>query len=261
MAEAGGPPRLALEARVARITLARPAQGNRLEREDLAQLLQHFAVLQQAAQAGTVRVLVLAAEGPQFCTGFHLGELSQLPESAHADADPQRFEQVVQALEALPLPSIARLQGGVYGGATDLALACDFRVGTPALRLRMPAVRLGLHFYASGLQRFVSRLGPAAARRLFLLAEELDAPALQAIGYLDLLVDPAALDAEVQALALALLAGAPQALAATRESINEIARGEADPARLRAREAASQAGPELAEGLAAWAERRPARWG
>ena len=54
MAEAGG---LALEARVARITLARPAQGNRLEREDLALLLRHFAVLEQAAQAGTVRAL------------------------------------------------------------------------------------------------------------------------------------------------------------------------------------------------------------
>ena len=73
----------------------------------------------------------------------------------------------------------------MFGGATDLALACDFRVGVHGMVLRMPAARIGLHYYPSGLRRYVSRLGVSAAKRLFLLAETLPADELLRIGYLD----------------------------------------------------------------------------
>ena len=64
--------------------------------------------------------------------------------------------------------TVAALHGGVYGGATDLALACDFRVGAHGIDMFMPAARLGLHYYRSGLERYVSRLGLDNAKRLFL---------------------------------------------------------------------------------------------
>src|ERR687893_246892 len=82
---------------------------------------------------------------------------------------------MVDRLEAVRVPTIARLQGGVYGGATDLALACDFRIGHEGIEMVMPAGRLGVHYYASGLRRYVSRLGLNTAKRLFLTAERLDA--------------------------------------------------------------------------------------
>ena len=136
----------------------------------------------------------------------------------------------LDALAALPVPTLARLHGGVHGGAVDLALACDFRVGDAGLQLRMPAARIGLHYYPGGLRRAVSRLGLAAAKRLFLLAEVLDAAQLRELGYLDVVVATEALDAEVERMAAALLGGAPLALSGMKRSLDEIAAGTADAA-------------------------------
>ncbi len=256
MAEPGGPPRLDFPAPGrARITLARPAQLNRLHREDLHTLQAHCATL--AADA-TLRVVVLQAEGRLFCAGFNLDELGS--GGSAAAEDPQLFERTVDALEALPVPTIARLHGGIYGGATDLALACDFRVGEAGLQLRMPAARIGLHYYPSGLQRYVSRLGLAAAKRLFLLAETVDAATLRSIGYLDAVVAVDALDAEVERLAAALGDGAPLALAGMKQSLNEVASGRADAAVLAARVQHCATSADLQEGLAAWGERRAPRF-
>lgn len=255
-AAAGGPPRLDFPAPGrATITLARPAQLNRLHREDLLVLQAHCATL---ARDASLRVVVLQAEGRLFCAGFNLDQLGS-GGSAAAD-DPQLFERTVDALEALPVPTIARLHGGVYGGATDLALACDFRVGAADLQLRMPAARIGLHYYPGGLQRYVSRLGLAAAKRLFLLAETVDSATLAAIGYLDAVVAPEALDAEVERIAAALLAGAPLALSGMKQSMNQIATGRAEAAVLAARVQRCAVSQDLQEGLAAWAERRSPRF-
>jgi enoyl-CoA hydratase/carnithine racemase len=250
-----GPPRLVVADGVATVTLNRPAHLNRLHREDLAALQSHFGTL---ATDPAVRVLVLTGSGRAFCAGFHLGELDG-GDTAASDG-PQQFERTVDALEALPLPTIARLNGSVYGGATDLALACDFRVGVQGMELRMPAARLGLHYYPSGLRRCVSRLGVAAAKRLFLLAESVPADELLRIGYLDRLVAAEALDGEVHTLVQALRANAPLALRTMKASLDEIARGDFEPARLREREALCAASADLREGLAAFAARRAPRF-
>ena len=249
---AGSSPRLEFPAPGrATITLARPAQLNRLHREDLHTLQAHCATLAARAQ---LRVVVLQAEGRLFCAGFNIDELGS-GGSAAAD-DPQLFEHTVNALEALPVPTIARLHGGVYGGATDLALACDFRIGSSDLQLRMPAARIGLHYYPGGLQRYVSRLGLAAAKRLFLLAETVAAERLHEIGYLDAVVAPQELDAEVEQLAAALLQGAPLALAGMKQSLNEVARGGADAAVLAERVQRCATSADLQEGLSALAAKR-----
>jgi enoyl-CoA hydratase len=158
------------------------------------------------------------------------------------------------------VPTIARLNGGVFGGATDLALACDFRVGVQGMELRMPAARLGLHYYPGGMQRYVSRLGLAAAKQLFLLGQTHGAPALLAMGYLDALVPEAELDAAVEAIAQPLLQGAPLALRGMKQSLNEIVRGDTDAGVLAERVSACAASADLSEGLAAWAARRAPRF-
>lgn len=242
-------PELIVDGHVATITLRRPAQANRLEVEDLHRLLDHFARVNAAPE---ILVLRLAATGRSFCSGFNIGSVGA--EGVDAGA---LFAAVADGIEALRPVTIAAIQGGVYGGATDLALACDFRVGVAGMELRMPAAHLGLHYYASGLRRYVSRLGLPAAKRLFLLAETLGGEELLRLGYLDALAaDLPALDAQVQALAASLRAGAPLALRGMKLSLDEIARGEFDPARVREREAACAASADLQEGLAAFAARR-----
>jgi enoyl-CoA hydratase len=253
-----GPPLLEIGGDgVATLTLNRPAHLNRLHREDLAALQAQLAHLERSAADGHVRVLVLAARGRAFCAGFHIGELDG---AVDATADPRQFERTVDALEALPLPTIARLQGSVYGGATDLALACDFRVGVTDMELRMPAARLGLHYYPSGLQRYISRLGLGAAKRLFLLAESVPAEELLRIGYLDRLVEAGDLDGAVRQWVGALTGNAPLAVNGMKLSLNECASGQALEATLRAREAGCAASDDLREGLAAFAQRRAPRF-
>ena len=250
-----GAPTLAIdEAGRATITLNRPRHLNRLHRADLQALRDH---LRRLRSAPGVRALVLTATGRAFCAGFNLDELGQTDAALQ---DPQLFEHTVDALEALPLPTVARLNGSVYGGATDLALACDVRIGVQGMELRMPAAHLGLHYYPSGLQRYVSRLGLAAAKRLFLLAPTLNTAELLRIGYLDAAPEPAALDAQVDGVVASLLAGAPLAVTGMKQSLNEIARGEFNVGPMREREAACAASADLREALAAFKDRRTPRF-
>ena len=136
-----------------------------------------------------VRVLVLTGTGRAFSAGYDLGSIA---ERASAAAEEQTagsaFEIVVNRLEDLAVPTICRLNGGVYGGSTDLALACDFRIGVDTCEMFMPAARLGLHYYKSGIKRYVSRLGADNARKLFLTAEKIGAAEMLRIGYLTAMV-------------------------------------------------------------------------
>nr|WP_255719308.1 enoyl-CoA hydratase/isomerase family protein [Pelomonas sp. P8] len=242
---------LQIDAGVARITLRRPRQANRLAVEDLGTLQDFIADVNANA---AVRVLVLAGEGRHFCSGFDLGALGRIDAGA-------RFGELADALEVARPITIARLHGGAYGGAADLALACDFRLGAPAVDMFVPAARIGLHFYGGGLRRFVNRLGLTIARQVLLAGRTLDADALLRCGYLDqLLPDVEALDSAVAALTAELLAMAPLALLPMKQHLNAIAAGRLDTDRLaedivRARDSA-----DLAEGQAAWAGKRPARF-
>src|ERR1700737_1889505 len=87
-----------------------------------------------------------------------------------------------------------------------------------------PAARLGLHYYKSGIARYVARVGLDNAKRLFLTAEKIGAPEMLRIGYLTSIVPAEALDEEVDRLATLLAANAPVAMAGMKRTINEIAR-------------------------------------
>ena len=250
--EESGPPSYGVSpGGIATIRLQRPRYMNRLQEEDLLLLQQYF---EEAAADRTLRALVLTGTGRVFSAGFDLGALVQTPEAAALG--PQLFERTVDALEALELPTIARLNGSVYGGATDLALACDFRVGVRGMELRMPAARFGLHYYPGGLRRYVQRLGLGAAKRLFLLGETVDDHALLQMGYLDTLVAPDALDDQIDALTRALSANAPLALRGMKASLNDWAAGRPDLQRMAERIDRCAASDDLAEGLRALSERR-----
>ncbi|MCE4538714.1 enoyl-CoA hydratase/isomerase family protein [Pelomonas sp. P7] len=245
----GQPPLLDIQGAVARITLRRPRQANRLAVDDLA-TLRGFIAAVDANDA--VRVLVLAGEGRHFCSGFDLGALGTVDAGA-------RFGELADAMEAARPITLARLHGGVYGGASDLALACDFRLGAPAVEMFVPATRIGLHFYAGGLRRFVERLGLATAKQVLLAGRTLDATALLGCGYLDqLLPDVQTLDAAVAALTAELLAMAPLALLPMKRHLNAIAAGRLDEAALAADIVKARDSADLAEGQAAWAGKRPA---
>jgi enoyl-CoA hydratase/carnithine racemase len=249
-------PKLLLEGRYARILLNRPAYKNRLQREDVAALHDMFIRL---AGETEVRVVVITGAGDSFSAGFDLNALAA-GDVGDAASGPGGFGAMVDALERLPQPTIARLNGGVYGGATDLALACDFRVGVTSMQAAMPAARIGLHYYRSGILRYASRLGHDNAKRMFLTAERLDAVELYRIGFLTRLVDPAGLDSAVDELAQTLAANAPLAVQGVKLALNELARGDWDEAVFARRAGAALASEDLKEGLAAVVGKRAARF-
>jgi len=244
-------PQLDIADGVARISLRRPRQANRLAIEDLATLR---GFIDEVDANAAVRVLVLAGEGRHFCSGFDLGALGAIDAGA-------RFGELADALEAARPITIARLHGGVYGGAADLALACDFRLGAPAVEMFVPAARIGLHFYAGGLRRFVQHLGLATARQVLLAGRTLDAASLLSCGYLDqLLPDVPTLDAALDALTGELLAMAPLALLPMKRHLNAIAAGRLDVNQLAADVLKARDSVDLVEGQAAWAGKRPAKF-
>ena len=200
-------------------------------------------------------MLVLTGTGKSFSSGFNIGKIGTEPEEADG-----AFDEVTDRWERFPLPTIAALNGGVYGGSTDLALACDFRIGVEGMAMFMPAARLGLHYYAGGLRRYVARLGLGAAKRLFLQAQRVDTAELLRIGYLDEAVPAEQLMPRVAELAAIVAANAPIAVQGMKRCLNDIARGEADLALIAANEARSKASADLVEGRAAWLEKRAPRF-
>ena len=236
------------DARVARITLDRPAQHNALRAIDVAALRTTFDEIDDDPE---LRALVITGSGERtFCSGAALDQMRS------GEMSGALFDTLTDRLERLRVPTVCRLNGSVYGGGAELALCCDFRVGSPEVRLAVPAARLGVCYPVGGLTRYVTRLGPAAASRILLAAEELDADTLLAVGYLTHRVDRSDLDATVEALADRLASLAPLAVQSMKRLLLDVAAGAVDreaAARLVARCAASE---DFAEGLAAWRESR-----
>ena len=250
--EHASPPVLHIDNGVGTITLNRPARRNRLENGDLKVLLGHFENLNRDQD---VRVLVLTANTaghpkPVFCAGYDIGGFD---EPGHGSTF---FEEIPDALAQLRPVTVCALNGSVYGGATDVVLACDLCIGLKGIEWRMPATALGLHYYASGLQRYVSRFGLAGAKRAFLTARSFSAEQLNAMGLFEALAGLPEWDGVLADMVSDILNLAPLAVQETKKSLNEIAAGQMDEALLRGREQMTTHSADFAEGRAAFAERR-----
>lgn len=244
----GLPPQLQVNGAIATLTLRRPQVANRLNLADISTLLAQLAQIDATPE---VRVLRLCGEGRHFCSGFDIGQIGA------ATTDPgARFESLTNAVENARPITLAVLQGGFYGGAFDLTLACDFRLGTPACESLVPAARLGLHYYRSGMERMVTRLGLNVAKRVLLAAEKFTAEELLRIHHLDRIVPLEALWPEADALSQRLAALAPLALLPMKKNLNRMARGTLDVAELERDIAASLDSGDLREGGRAWAQQR-----
>ncbi len=237
---------------IATITLNRPAQRNRLENEDLQTLLAHF---QQVNDDPAVRVVVITANTqgqpkPVFCAGYDIGGFDEKGQGASS------FERVPEALAVLRPITLCALNGSVYGGATDIVLACDLRIGLQGIEWRMPATAIGLHYYPSGLARYIQRMGLAATQRAFLTARPFTWQQLEKLGLFEDFVQATEWQAALNELTQDIISLAPLATEETKKSINEITTGVAQEATLCARVDRTSLSEDFAEGRAAFAERR-----
>lgn len=239
-----------IDGTIGRITLDRPEAHNALDQAAMREL----RALLGDWTGRDLRAVVVTGRGKSFCAGASLGDVAGL------DWSENPLTAACDALEAFPCPTIAALNGGVYGGGVELALACDFRVGVTGMRAFAPPARLGIHYEPAGIRRAIERLGAQAARRIFLLAETFDAGALMAMGFLDHLVPPEDLADKADALASAAAGLAPLAVRGMKRTILELSRCALDVEAARERVRACFASDDHAEGLAAQKEKRAPRF-
>ena len=235
-----------LENGIGRITLNRPEVHNSLNRkamEDIRSILVDWT-------SSDIRVLVLTGTGKSFCSGVSLDDV------ANEDWSNNPLTALCNAVEKFHTPTICALNGGVYGGGVELALSCDFRVGITGMKMFVPAANIGIHYESSGIGRYVQKLGPQIARRIFLLAEKFENQALLDIGFLDFLVAPDELEARTDTLATKIDRAAPLAVQGMKRTILEISRGALDAEAAAQRIAICFASEDHLEGLAALSEKR-----
>lgn len=232
----------------ATITLNRPEKRNAL---GVADLEAFAAALGRVHQAADARVLVVTGAGDRaFSAGVDLGDV------AAQDWRDNPLTALCDGLEQFPLPTVCALNGGVWGGAAEIALACDFRLGVEGMVCKVPPALLGICYEPGGIARAMRRIGAQAARRMFLAAEQFDAAELLRIGFIDRLTPASDLRGEAAALADHLAALAPLAVQGMKRTIVELAAGALDEAAARGRVAAAWASQDLREGLAALREKR-----
>ena len=241
-------PILDIQGRVSTITLCRPSVANRLAPEDLDTIRSHLDIINHRDE---VLVLRFKAVGKYFCSGYDIASLGGSKEE-----NAESFGDFVDVVERARPVTIAAINGGVFGGATDLSLACDFRIAVSQADMFMPAARLGLHFYRSGMERYVHRLGLNTAKYLFLTCDKLDANKMLEIGFVNEVVEAGKLDQTVDAWSDKLAAMAPIALIGMKKHLNRIARHELDLDDLAKDISRAEQSNDLKEALVAWKEKR-----
>jgi len=235
---------------VALLEFNRPQGANRIQPEDLTVMRAHLLDCEASPE---IHVLVLAGRGRHFSAGFDLRALAGQP--AGSQPPDAAFEQLADAIERSRLATLAAINGAVIGGATDLALACDLRIGSPAAQMQMPAARFGLPLYAGALQRYVSRLGLNHAKRLVMTAARIAADEMLSIGFLSEIVPSEELPSRALALARLMAEMPPAPLAAMKRAMNAAALGEGTSAECREALRNAFDGPQIGARIGALASR------
>ena len=246
---------------VGRVTLNRPELRNAFDDALIASLTRTFLEMESDP---SVRVVVLAGNGPAFCAGADLNWMKRMAGYGYDEnlADAQALATMLATLERMGKPTIARVHGPVFAGGTGLVAACDIAVGTPEAKFCFSEAKLGLS--PATISPYVIRaIGERQARRYFLTAEVFGPEEAHRMGLLSALTTPENLDAMIDELVKHLLSGGPQAHAKIKELIRAVAHRPVDhalSAETAKRIAEIRVSPEGREGIASFLEKRKAAW-
>jgi enoyl-CoA hydratase len=245
--------------RVGTLTFTREKALNALNRATLDELA---TCLAQAGASRAISALILTGAGEKaFVAGADISELKSLS-SAEAEAFATSGQKTLAALEELPIPTIAALNGFALGGGLELAMSCDLIYASSRANLGQPEVNLGVIPGFGGTQRLLRRVGLMRAKELIFTADIIDAQKARELGLVLEVFEPSELQERVRAIALKL---ATKSRIAVAESKRVLEFG-ADRLLAEAnREEAIRFGalfgqPDQREGMAAFVEKRPARF-
>ncbi|MBS4698453.1 enoyl-CoA hydratase-related protein [Aeromonas media] len=253
------------------LVLARPARHNALDADlmqELLDCLDDLAHRHGQPLAERPHVLLLRAEGRHFCAG---ADLNWMRNQLNGDFDPSSFEKnredarvlarLMQALDELPFPTVALVQGAAYGGALGLLCACDIVLASDDARFCLSEVSLGL--VPAVISPYVVRaMGMRQARRYMLSADPFDAITACRLNVAHRLCAPEKLLSEGRALGMRLCRNGPQAMKETKRLLAAI---EHQPGHQHEEItvetiARVRVGLEAQEGMQAFFDKRPPSW-
>ena len=172
-------PDFKIEDRLATITLRAESRKNALDLKDLF-LISEFL---KRIKNKRLKCLIITGEGNTFSSGMDFKEL------AKGNWEENPISKVCDLIETLPFISICFLNGGVYGGSIELALSCDFRIGSRSTKLKIPAANFGIHYGVKGIERCLETFGLTLAKKILFLGHILEYEDLIDIGFLDYYTD------------------------------------------------------------------------
>lgn len=247
----------------ARVTLSRPEVRNAFNAALIEELRATFETL-GGEPPDSLRGVVLAGDGPTFCAGADVEWMRAAIGLGvqENERDATAMQAMFAAIDACPVPVIARVQGAALGGGMGLCAVSDIVVATADATFGFTETRLGI--IPAVISTFVlSKIGASHARALFATGQRFDAARAQRIGLVhEVVADETALDATVAGLLDELRAAGPTASRAAKSLVRTIQ--ELGPGEARARTpgliARQRTSPEGQEGLNAFLEKRPPAW-
>lgn len=238
---------------ITRIDLANPERRNALNDLLLNELIE---ALTDAARGSRVVILGARTSSGVWCAGF---DITSLPtDGSMPDPTTSPFDRALATLRELPIPVIAVVDGGAWGGGCNLALACDLIVATHEASFAITPAKLGVAYDSAGVADFLAALPVNIAREMFFTAEPVTAARLESLGVVNALCEsPAAAREFALAMARTIASRAPLSLISIKAEIAaEISPGQSDTAALLRMRQQAWASEDFREGRAAFVERR-----
>jgi methylglutaconyl-CoA hydratase len=253
------PVNLSLSNGVANLILNRPDKHNAFDDEVIARLLEALNAVRSNPEA---RVLVLQSTGKSFSAGADLTWMKRMAKLSHHEnlADARQLASLMQTLDSLPIPTIAKVQGAAYGGAIGLISCCDIAIASHEANFCLSEVKLGLS--PATISPFVIKaMGARRCRQLFLTAEVFSAKQAAEWELIHTLVSTDELDSAVDQTVAQILKTGPKASIATKQLIADVLSQQSDIAEHTAQLIAGlRVSEEGQAGLAAFFDKQLPPW-
>jgi enoyl-CoA hydratase/carnithine racemase len=243
---------------VATLTIDRPAKRNAMTAAMWAALP---GVLAGLAGDPAVRVLVVTGAGPSFCAGADIADLLGGPDPVDPMAEVRRDNLAAQAaLRDFPKPTVAMIRGHCIGGGVEIAACCDLRFTDPTGVFGVTPAKVGIVYTPSSTKALIDLVGPAMTKYLLFSGELIDAPTALRAGLVNQLLPAEDLEAEVHRFADVLASRSALTQRATKEVVAALSAGGDGESAVANWYRKTVASGELAEGVAAFGERRTPRF-
>ncbi len=246
---------------VATVTLNSPEKHNAFDDTIIAELTHIFADI---ASRKDIKVMILASNGKSFSAGADLGWMKRMAGYSYQEnlRDANALANMLKALNFLPQPTIAKVQGAAFGGAVGLASCCDIVIASTKASFCLSEVKLGL-IPATISPYVINAIGQKACRRYFLTAERFFADKAMQLGLVSEVVEPESLDNSIASMINTLLANGPDAVQQAKKLALDVAYQEINDELLKdtsERIAAIRVSKEGQEGLGSFFEKRCPNW-